>query len=65
MGYHTMNMEDCVPESDLNCADLAQEASVAKNVSDLRTGFVVFWGRAEVVGFCPCLKSLPRLQERD
>lgn len=24
MGYHTMNMEDCVPESDLNCADLAQ-----------------------------------------
>lgn len=33
MGYRSMTMEDCVPESDLNCADLAQEASVAKNFS--------------------------------
>jgi hypothetical protein len=28
MGYPSNNMEDFVTESDLNCADLAQEVSV-------------------------------------
>ena len=33
MGYPSRNMEDFVAESDLNCADLAQEVSVEKNFS--------------------------------
>ena len=33
MGHPGRNMEDFVAESDLNCADLAQEVSVEKNFS--------------------------------
>jgi hypothetical protein len=51
-------MEDFVTESDLNCADLAQEVSVEKNF--------ILWPRDSLCGvlvknvaaFYPCLKSL-------
>jgi len=33
MGHASRNMKDFVAESDLNCADLAQEVSVEKNFS--------------------------------
>ena len=58
MGYSSRNMEDFVAESDLNCADLAQEVSVEKNF--------ILWPRDSLCGvlvknvaaFYPCLKSL-------
>ena len=58
MGYPSRNMEDFVTESDLNCADLAQEVSV-ENFNmwprDCFCGILV----KNVATFCPCLKSLP------
>ena len=58
MGYPSRNMEDFVTESDLNCADLAQEVSV-ENFNmwprDCFCGILV----KNVAAFCPCLKSLP------
>ena len=51
-------MKDFVTESDLNCADLAQEVSV-ENFNmwprDYFCGILV----KNVATFCPCLKSLP------
>ena len=53
-------MEDFVAESDLNCADLAQEVSVEKNFSmwprDCFCGILV----KIVAALCHCLKSLPK-----
>ena len=44
MDHPSRNMEDFVSESDLKCADLAQEVSVEKNFSMWhRDCFVVFW----------------------
>jgi hypothetical protein len=43
MGYPSKTMADFVTESDLNCADLAQEISVKKNLCGLATVFVVVW----------------------
>jgi hypothetical protein len=51
-------MEDFVTESDLNCADLAQEVSV-ENFNmwprDCLCGILV----KSVAPLCPCMKSLP------
>ena len=50
-------MEDFVTESDLNCANLAQEVSVDNfNIwpRDWFCGILV----KNVAAFCPCLKSL-------
>ena len=58
-GHPGRNMEDFVAESNLNCADLAQEVSVEKNFSvwhrDCYCGILV----KSVATFCPCMKSLP------
>jgi hypothetical protein len=44
MGYSSKNIENFVAESDLNCADMAQQVSVEKNFSMWpRDCFVVFW----------------------
>ena len=44
IGCPSRTMQDFVAESDLNCADLAQEISVEKNFSMwTRDWFVVFW----------------------
>jgi hypothetical protein len=63
MGHPSRNMEDVVAESDLNCADLAQEASV-ENFSiwfrDCFSGILV----KNVAAFCHCLKS-PRDQDKE
>jgi hypothetical protein len=58
MGHPRRNMEDFVAESDLNCADLAQEVSEEKNFSMWPRG--CFCGILVKNGatFCPCLKSL-------
>ena len=52
-------MGDSAAVSDSNCADLAQELSVEKNVSmwsrDYFCGILV----KNVAAFCLCLKSLP------
>ena len=58
MGYPSKNMEDFVPEYDVNCAYLPQEVSVGKNFS--------MWPRdcfcdilvKNMAIFCSCLKSL-------
>jgi hypothetical protein len=42
MGHASRNLEDFVTESDLNCANLAQEDSV-ENFNMWPTVFVVFW----------------------
>ena len=61
MGYPCRNMEDFVTESDLNCADMAQEVSVEKNFNmwprDYFCGILV--KTLQTRAFCPCLKSLP------
>ena len=53
-------MEDFATESDLNCADLAQEVSKEKNFrvwhKDCFCGILV----KNVAAFCPCLKNLPK-----
>jgi len=53
------NMEDFLAMSDLNCADLAQEVLVEKNVivwpSDCFCCILV----KNMGAFCPCLKSVP------
>ena len=54
-------MKDFVTESDLNCADLAQEVSVENfNMwpADCFCGILV----KNVAAFCPCLKSLPEVK---
>ena len=44
MGHPSRNMEGIGLESDLKCADLAQEISVEKNFNMwTRDWFVVFW----------------------
>jgi hypothetical protein len=59
MGYPSKNMEDFVTESDLKCADMAQEVSVGKNFSmwprDYFCGILV----KNVAAFCLCLRVLP------
>jgi hypothetical protein len=59
MSCPSRNMEDLVALSDLNCADLTKEVSVAKNFSmwprDCFCNILVKF----VAAFCPCLKSLP------
>lgn len=53
MSSPSRNTEDSVAESDLNCANLAQEASEVKNFRMWpRDCFVVFWGK------CGCFLSL-------
>ena len=55
----SMNMEDCVGESDLNCVDLAQEVSVKKNFSMWpRDCFCDILVKNVVAAFCLCLKIL-------
>lgn len=64
MGHPSRNMEDLVAESDLNCADLAQELSVEKTIN--------MWPRhcfcdilvKNVAVFCTCLNSLPEAKAR-
>ena len=58
MGYPSRNMEDFVTESDLNCADLAQEVSVENFYMWPRNCFCGILVK-NVATFCPCLKSLP------
>jgi hypothetical protein len=64
MGYSSRNIKDLVIESDLNCADLAQEVSV-KNLK--------LWPRdtyfclleilmKNVADFCSCMKSLAEVK---
>jgi hypothetical protein len=57
MGYPSRNMEDFVIESNLNCADLAQEISV-RNFKMWPTGMFCGILVKNVATFCPCLKSL-------
>jgi hypothetical protein len=52
-------MEDFVTESDLNCADLAQEISVENFNMWPRNCFCGILVK-NVSVFCPCLKSLPK-----
>jgi hypothetical protein len=61
MGHPSRNMEAFVTESDLNCADLAQEVSrVKKNFSTWPRDFFCGILMKNMAGFCPCLKSLPK-----
>jgi hypothetical protein len=64
MGHPIRNMEDFIAESDLNCADLAQEVSVEKNFSTWPGG--CFYGilMKNMGGFSPCQKSLPEAKEK-
>jgi hypothetical protein len=57
MGHTSRNMEDFVAESNLYCADLAQEVS-EENFSMWHRDCLWHFGE-ECVAFCPCLKSLP------
>jgi hypothetical protein len=64
-GHPGRNMEDFVAESNLNCADLAQEVSVEKNFSvwhrDCYCGILV----KIVPAFCHCQKNLPKAKVKD
>jgi hypothetical protein len=51
-------MEDFFTQSDLNCADLAQEVSVENFSMWLRDCFCNILVK-NVATFCPCPKSLP------
>ena len=59
-GHPSRNMEEFIAESDLICADLAQEVSVENNFSmwprDCFCGILV----KNVAAFYPCLKSMPK-----
>jgi hypothetical protein len=59
-GHPSRNMEEFIAESDLICADLAQEVSVENNFSMWPTD--CFYGILvkDVAAFYPCLKSMPK-----
>ena len=59
MDYPSRNIEDFVAESNLNCADLAQEISVKKNFSMWPRDYFCSILVSDVAAFCLCLKSLP------
>ena len=52
MGYPSRNMNDFVTESDLNCADLAQEVSVENLSMWPRDCFYGFFGECAGVTTC-------------
>jgi hypothetical protein len=58
VGHPCRNMEDFIPESNLNCADLIQEVSVENFSMWPRDCFCGILVKNEAT-FCPCLKSLP------
>jgi hypothetical protein len=58
MGYPSRNMENSVTESDLNCADLAQEVSV-ENFNKWPRDCFCSTLLKNLATFCTCLKSLP------
>jgi hypothetical protein len=58
MSHPSRNMENFVAESNLNCADQAQEVS-EKNFSTWPKACFCGILAKNVAAFCPCLKSLP------
>jgi hypothetical protein len=59
MGHPSMNVEDFVAGSNLNCVDLVQEISKEKTFSMWHKDCFCGILEENVATFCPCLKSLP------
>ena len=53
MDCPSRNVETIGEKDDLNCADLAQEVSMEKNISMWpRQSFVIFWEKTWLLCFC-------------